>query len=265
MVSSVACGPPTTFINSLNACGSSVTSWAPGYPTVFNSCVPYWFSPWGFCRVTAFPTLVVKEQQWERSGAWWSWSRGQLADIFPDSFAGILRQYIQQDSLAGLLRQYLQLVIPVGPSCQSLLSISSGCRVVTSWPCDCWRISACYLSGSGHHVSSHFCCCSLAFNVSLCSHRGSLKSSLKLLICFLALACLDCLCSPGNAWVQDCFELAALLGLFYPLLIASSYLESACIVQVPDTPNPGLFLDPAVPLGFSPVTIPFFLSQLLSP
>ena len=98
-------------------------------------------------------------------------------------------------------------------------------------------------------------------------HCGSLKSSLELRICegSLALACRDCLCSPGNAWVQDCFELAALLGLFYPLLIASSYRESACIAQAPDTPHPGLFLDSAVPSGFSPVTIPFFLSWLLSP
>ena len=172
------------------------------------------------------------------------WSRGQLADIFLDSFAGILHQYIQQDLLAGLLHQYLQLVIPVCPSCLSLLLISSWCSVVTSWPSDCWRISACYLRGCGHHVSSRFCCCFLAFDVFLCGHRGSLKPSLELRICdgFLAFACRDCLCSPGNAWVQDCFEFAALLGLFYPLLIASSYLESACIVQLPGTPHPGLFL-----------------------
>ena len=51
------------------------------------------------------PTLVVKEQQWGRGGAWCPWSRGQLAEIFPDSFAGILSQYIQRDPLAGPVRQ----------------------------------------------------------------------------------------------------------------------------------------------------------------
>ena len=34
-------------------------------------------------------------------GLWWLWSRGQLAVIFPDSFAGILGQYIQWDLSAG--------------------------------------------------------------------------------------------------------------------------------------------------------------------
>ena len=97
-------------------------------------------------------------------------------------------------------------------------------------------------------------------------HRGSLKPSLELRICdcSLALACRDSLCSPGNAWVQDCSELAALLGLFYPFLIASSYWESVCIAQAPDTPHSGSFLDSVVPSGFSPVTIPF-LPLLLSP
>ena len=57
--SSVACGPPTTSVNSLNGRGSPVTFWAPGYSTVFTSCVPYWFSPWGCCSATAFQMSVV--------------------------------------------------------------------------------------------------------------------------------------------------------------------------------------------------------------
>ena len=144
------------------------------------------------------------------------------------------------------------------------------CCVVNSQPSYCWRISACFLHGHGHHVSLSLCCCFLAFNVFLCCHSSSLQSSLKLRICdsSLALACRDCLCSPGNARVQDCLVNSVwstlLWGLFYSLLIATFYQESACIVQAPDTPHPGLFLNSVVPQGFLPVTIPFLL-WLLSP
>ena len=213
-------------------------------------------------------TYDVSSQE-EAEGAWWGGVVAVVAQAvgrdFPDSFAGILSQYIQRDPSADPLRQHIQLVFTAGPSRWSLQSISSGRCVVTSRPSDCWRISACSLRGHGHHVSSHLCCCFLAFNVFLCGHRGSLKSSLELRICdcSLALACWDCLCSPRNAWV--CSGLAALLGLFYPFLIASSYRESACIAQAPDTPHPGLFLGSAVPSDFSPVIIPFSLSLLLSP
>ena len=229
-------------------------------------CVPYWFSPWECCSATAFQTSVVSEQRWGGGGAWWLWSRGQLAEIFPYSFAGILSQYIQWDPLAGPLCQHLQLVVTAGLSRWSLQSISSSCCVVTSRPSCCWRISACFLRGHGHHVSLLLCCCFLAFDVFLCSHCGSLKSSLEIRICdcFLTMAYHDCFYSSGNAWVHDFSELAALLGLFGPILIASYYLESACAVQVPNVPSCLSFLDSVVPLGFSPVTMPF-LSWLVSP
>ena len=138
----MACCPTTTSVNSLNGSGSPVTLQAPDYSTVFNVCVPYWFSPWGCCSATAFQMSVVNEQQRGCGGEWWLWSRGQWAEIFPDSFTGILSQYIQRDPSAGSLQQHLQLVLMACPSSRFLqsgavLSIHSPATAGGSLPVSC--------------------------------------------------------------------------------------------------------------------------------